>query len=229
MSRPGATLPLLLASALLSSCAALTSADWIEPNDCDTNTPPEVGNIAVDTVWVEESQSFQACFAFDWIDPGRNEAGSQGTDPPNMFGGLLITQFTSATTPSVWLDEDLAPPGTTSGSYEMPVCSDQWGPGDQLTVEYPPEEELDQDDPSEWPPDYSACTDWNEDGVLERSDCFAGGMINFQVTARDACGAVSPAVTGAFRLGGLRQVSDEAATGCMTIPPCPDAAPVEDL
>ncbi len=226
--RPGAVRSLLLATALLSACSAPGAADWIEPSDCDTNTPPAVGNIAVDTVWDSEAQLFRGCFAMEWVDPGVDEAGSQGTDAPNMFGGLIITQFTTAPTRSVWLDELLAPPGASTGSYEMPLCSDDWGPTAQQVLDYPPEEELDQDDPTEWPPDYSACFDWDENGTLERHDCFAGAIINFQVTARDRCDAVSPAVTGSFRLGSIRQVSDEAATGCMAIPPCPGTEPVED-
>ncbi|MCO4769580.1 MAG: hypothetical protein KDA24_06070 [Deltaproteobacteria bacterium] len=180
-----------------------------------------MGQIAVASQWNTETQLFEGCVSVNWVDPGLDAAGNQGTDAPNMFGGLFSAEFTAASVPGVWLNEDYAIQGQTDGTVETPICSDDWGPSDQLVQNYPHEDDLDQGNPNEWPPDYSGCTDWDEDGTLEREDCFAGAVISFAVRVRDRCDATSNVITGDFRLGSPRQVSEEGLTGCSVIPPCP--------
>lgn len=209
---------------LATGCTVPGGADWIDPaGECATNTPPAVGRVAINSIWNPETQLFEGCLSVEWVDPGLDDAGNQGSDAPNMFGGMVSAEMTGASIDSLWLDEDFAAPGQSSGRVEQPVCGDDWGPTDELVRLYPPEEELDQTDPNEWPPDYSACTDWDEDGELEREDCFAGAIISFAVRARDRCDATSNVFAGEFRLGSTRLVSEEGVLGCETIPACPGA------
>jgi|GEM_PF-3479809 len=204
----------------MASCSAPGTADWIDPAECGTNTPPAAGNITINSSFDGETDSWRVCFSLDWVDPGVDSTGTQGTDAPNMRGGMLSAEFTQATTPSIWLDEDLAGDGQTSGTVETGICSDEWVPPDSLLAQYPNPVDLDPADPQ---PDYSGCFDWNENGVAEREDCFSGAIINFAARFRDACDASSDTVNGTYRLGTGRLVESEGLTGCSEVPACPGA------
>jgi hypothetical protein len=208
-----------LALGVTPSCSAPGTADWIAPSDCDTNTPPATGNITINSAFDDET-GWRVCFSVDWVDPGVDELGNQGSDAPNMYpGGYFSAEFTAASVQSVWLSEEQAGNGATSGTFETGVCSEDWNPGDTLLERYPRPEDL---EPGEVP-DYTDCADWDGDGIPQRQDCFAGGLLHFAVRMRDACGATSNTFTGEYALGTGRLVSTEGLPGCMTVPSCPGA------
>ena len=199
-------------------CSSPGDSDPQAPGPCDTNTPPAAGNLIINSEFDPEASGWRVCLSVDWVDPGVGDDGVQGTDPPNMFpGGYFSAEFTAATVPSVWLNEEQGGDGATSGTFETGVCSDEWAPGEALTTLYPPPDELAEG----VTPDYSDCTDWDGDGVQEREDCFAGGNLNYAVRLRDGCGPSSNVIRGSYALGSGRVAPDEGLSGCMTVPLCP--------
>lgn len=142
-----------------------------------------------------------------------------------MFpGGYFSAEFTDASVQSIWLNEEQGGNGSTSGTFETGVCSEEWAPTEALTELYPHPDDL----PAGGTPDYSNCTDWDGDGVQEREDCFAGGKLYYSVRMRDGCGHTSNTIAGEHVLGTGRTAPEEGLTGCVAVPTCPGDDPEED-
>lgn len=208
----------VLVALLGTGCAAPPgSADWIDPAECGANTAPTIGNITVNSAFDDELLAWRMCFSLDWIDPGRDDAGNLGSDAPNMLGGYFSGEFTAAAVESVWFGADAAPVGTTSGTLETGLCSEEWAPTEELLTRYA-DPDADPEDPA---PDTSGCVDADNDGSSDLADCFAGAEIHFAVRVRDACGAPSNDMTGVYVLGVGKQASSADLPGCAAVPACP--------
>lgn len=201
---------LLLGAALLLAGCPASTVDFTDP-DCVGNTRPSVAGAALNTAYDPTSEAWRMCVAVQWVDPGLDADGNQGSDAPNMFpGGLFNAEFTQATVNSVWFQEGDAPAGQPTGIFVTEFTGDGWVPTDEQLEEFPVPEEGDT-------PDYSGCFDWDEDGNAEREDCFAGGLVDFALRMRDACSAGSEPFTGSYQLGTGRRASSEEISGCETV------------
>jgi len=197
-------IPIALAVGLAGCTAVPSTADWDDDPECDANTPPEIGNLVLNSAFFPEQSMWGMCASFQWIDPGRDEAGNVGSDPPNMFGGFYSSEFQGVVTIGTWLDENLVDPLATNGTLQVNMQ------GEGLGVE--------PEDIAEWltdpPPDYTLCPDLNGNGVGDLSDCVGGREMAFAMRLRDGCEAPSNDITGRYMLGTDRRVEAEGLTGC---------------
>ncbi len=97
--------------------------------ECVGNTPPLIGNLEVNSYPLVDSAvdpptvvGWGICFHVDWQDPGLDDAGNRGSDPPNMYGGLVSAELTGYNLEHFWLDEDRIVPGATEGEIDAWWC-----------------------------------------------------------------------------------------------------------
>ena len=122
------SLPALLLTGLslsLPACAPVPTVLPVEAG-CETNTPPAIQNLEVNSWLDEEAEQWVFCAAVDWFDPGLDAAGNLGADAPNIFGGIWSVELEGFDTKSSWIDEGPSPGGitigATSGELERAVC-----------------------------------------------------------------------------------------------------------
>jgi hypothetical protein len=108
----------LIPLALLAASCGPGAAPVFGDEECVGNTPPLIGNLEVNSVFVEESEMWAVCFHVDWIDPGEDELGNRGSDAPNMYGGLFSIELGGVNATSEWIDEGPSPLGVTIGATE---------------------------------------------------------------------------------------------------------------
>lgn len=200
-----------LGAALLAGCAGVpTSADWDNDPECDANTPPEIGNLVLNSAFFPDDLAWGMCISFQWLDPGRDEAGNVGSDPQNLFGGFFSSEFQGVDTLSVWIDEGAVDPAASSGSLQVNMV------GEGLAVEL---EAIAQWLPvdGEPPPDWSLCPDLNGNGTADLSDCVGGRTMAFAMRLRDRCDDPSNELTGEYQLGSDRRVEADGLTGCEVV------------
>ena len=118
---------LALSSLIAASCKPVATGLGLS-EECTGNFPPEIGNLEVNSWQDSESGEWVFCLHVDWIDPGRDEAGTQGTGAPNMLGGMWSAEIEGLTTPSSWVDEAPSPKGITlganAGELERAYCGE---------------------------------------------------------------------------------------------------------
>ncbi len=204
----GVTARLLALLVCGAGCTAVpTTADWDDDPVCDANTPPEIGNLVLNSAFFPEQLAWGLCASFQWIDPGRDAAGNVGSDPPNLVGGMYSSEFQGVVTISSWLSEDYVDPTAAGGSLQVNMN------GEGLVV--------DPEDIAAWLPlngeplpDLSQCPDLNGNGIAELTDCIGGYEMAFALRIRDRCDAPSEDLTGRYVLGTGRRVEAEGLTGC---------------
>lgn len=213
-ARRGLTLTL---AAALGGCAGVpTGADWNDDPACDANSAPEIGNLVINSDFFPDDLAWGVCVSFQWIDPGRDEAGNVGTDPQNMFGGFYSSEFQGVVTTSAWFDEDVIEPGANTGFLQVNMTGEGLGVEAEQVAQWLPVE----GDP---PPDWSLCPDLNGNGTADLTDCVGGKNMAFALRVRDACEAKSNDLTGEYMLGADRRVEAEGLAGCETVQaPTPD-------
>jgi hypothetical protein len=179
---------------------------------CDANTGPEIGNLVLNSTFFPEELVWGMCVSFQWIDPGRDDAGNAGTDPPNLMGGFYSSEFQGMSTTSIWLDSDAIDPAAATGALQVNLR------GEGLAVE--------AEDIAEWlpvddepPPDYTECPDLNGNGLGDLADCVGGRDLVFALRIRDRCDAPSNTLTGRYMLGTDRRLEAEGLTGCEEVQP----------
>jgi hypothetical protein len=121
---------------LLQACVAVPTVP--EDEACVANSPPEIGNLEINSLYDEATATWEICFHVDWIDPGRVD-GQQGTDPPNMIGGIISMEIRGYAVPSLWIPEGTgmegAQIGATSGELQWYVCPAE-GAAEDAPIEF---------------------------------------------------------------------------------------------
>lgn len=94
--RRAAFLPALpLLGAMLAGCPTFEGPPWsYSPygEGCETNNPPVIGNVEVNSFYVVEWETWMFSIHFDWVDPGVEGA----EDVPNMLGGRFTAEMMGA-------------------------------------------------------------------------------------------------------------------------------------
>jgi hypothetical protein len=196
---------LLLLLPLLAACGPATPTvnGWdpgVSAADCLVNSPPFIGNIEMDSAFVNEA--WYVSIHFDWADPGRQGA----TDPPNLLFGYFSAEARGFDFPSAWLRPQELEAACILGPDDLEAGATCAGFGSN----------------DEGFPHHTF------DGCADAANCQQGELtavvlpengveyMPFDVTfrIRDRCGIQSNEVTIPYVLGdGLQVLVDDAAAG----------------